>query len=129
MFILLLFRIRRPIRLYAESPYYTGCDPKFSDSLQDIDASKYFGGGDARFLRVLERRRHLEDENEDGLCAQFCIPHLLSRGATLGARAIFSFEMQDGFCPSNYEHYVDKSFRFSTYTVDVEIFQNANNDE
>ena len=128
LFLVLLLRLRRPNALYADSPFYTGCDLKYSAALGDISSSYFGGEGDRR--RWLEEAANDGDGDDDGLCAQFCIPHILSRAATFGARSIFSFEIQDGTCPSEYEHYVDKTFEYFTYSLDVEIFQsNDGNDE
>lgn len=121
----LLVRLRRPDRLYLQ-PFYTGCDLKYAEDIGNI-ASKFSGNNDQRFLEG-------DDGNQGGnsYCAQFCVPHVASRGIGLGARKFFDFEITDGTCEAVgfADHVADKTFKYFSYSLDVEVFKNSDyNDE
>lgn len=117
--LLLLFRVRRPDKLYLE-PFYTGCELKYTDAVSDIVSSTYENDyGDQ------------QSEQLEGLCAQFCIPNFVSRATTFGAKKILDFDLQSGTCETlGYgQHLIDKTFKYFTYSLDVEIYQANNSDE
>lgn len=117
LFVPVVTRLRKPSALYVE-PFYTGCDLKYSDQVGEI-ASQYLD----------DEGRRLREENDDGnvldLCAQFCVPNLLSKAATYGAQKVMNLSVVDGTCEERgYEdHFVDKTFKYSSYSLDVEIFR------
>lgn len=133
MFLVLLFRLRRPDTLFVE-PFYTGCDLKYSDAVSDF-AGNFYGNDDDVDDRRKRQRRRVEQESGDGnnnqICAQFCVPHLLSKGVTFGARRIFDFPIHYGTCEANgYEdHVADRTFKYFSYSLDVEIYQDDSYDE
>jgi membrane associated rhomboid family serine protease len=117
MFLLLLFRLRRPNKLYLQ-PFYTGCNLQYSDGIDDLAAS-YYNGGEGNGERLLDD----EDGAYQNLCAQFCVPHLASKGVMFGAKR-FGLPITSGTCEGNGfdEHLADKTFKYATYSLDVEIY-------
>jgi membrane associated rhomboid family serine protease len=117
MFFLLLFRLRKPNKLYLQ-PFYTGCSLQYSDGIDDL-AATYYNVGDGNGERVLDEG----DGNYRHLCAQFCVPHLASKGVRFGAQR-FGLPIRPGTCEGNGfdEHLADKTFTYATYSLDVEIY-------
>ena len=117
LFLLILLRIRKPNELYLQ-PFYSGCDLKYTDAAAELADASF----DVRRL----------DENADlKICAQFCVPHLVSRWTAMGAKKVFDFPIYDGTCEANgYEdHVADKTFKVLTYSLDVEVYQDGDGSE
>lgn len=120
MFCLLAFRIIRPNRRY-KSPFLTGCDLAYVELPADV-AGSFYG-----------ERRHLEQNAEfddgDSICAEFCVPHIAGRPLIWGASVYSGYSVSQGQCEENgYDtHIADKTFTRATYSVDVEVFTSANN--
>ena len=134
MLLLLLFRIRRPNRMY-ERPFMTSCDLVYTTNVNDI-VNGYLGdqfgddeGGNDRFRsRWLEENQANDDgeaADEEYMCAQVCLPHLVSRPARWGAN-IYSGDLgvKKGQCEDvGYsEHIADKTFSYKKYSADVELY-------
>lgn len=139
MLVVLALRIRRPNRLY-EQPFMTSCDLVYTSNVNDV-VNGYLGGqfndgggddaGDANEERL--RRRWLEEQADDDaqiaadeeyMCAQLCLPRLVSRPAIWGANLYFDFDVQKGFCEDvGYsQHVADKTFSYMKYSADVELY-------
>jgi len=131
LFLLLLFRVRRPNQMY-EQPFMTSCDLVYTTNVNNI-VSGYYGtqfrnndddqGGEERF-----RMRWLEEQEEDAaeyMCAQLCLPHLVSRPAIWGANIYDkSLDVQKGQCEDvGYsQHIADKTYAYRKYSVDIELY-------
>ena len=139
---LLAVRIRRPKRMY-EHPFVTGCELVYTTKVDDIVNSyvgDQFGGGNDNDNKDRNRqfrwRRFLGEENEDAdddaagqgdeefMCAQFCVPHLVSKPFMWGARMKTSFDVQPGWCEDvGYsQHIADKTFAYKSYSIDIELY-------
>ena len=121
--LLVLSRIHSPDRLYLE-PYFTGCDVMVAQG-EDIQAvAGNFYNADRRNLQ----------ENDGGdysnMCAQFCVPNIASRGVPFAANRFFGLPITRETCEElGYdEHMADKTFKQFSYSVDVELFVQANGD-
>ena len=114
MFLVLLFQIHKPSQLYT-SPFLTGCDLAYAEVSADVADSFYENRRSLRFL---------EEEAEDEICAEFCIPHLVARPLVWGASKFSGYSVQRGQCESvGYStHLADKTFTKATYSVDVEVY-------
>ena len=118
MFLVLLFRIRRPNKLYME-PYYTGCNVMYAAGDDVANVMSMYGSS---------FRRRLEDDN---ICAQFCIPHLASKLTVFGAQRLLSLPLVLGECEDiGYDvHMADKTVQVSGYSLDFEIFTMSESEE
>lgn len=123
MFLILMLNRSRNIEIY-QYPYLTGCDMIYSDEANQF-VEEYFennGGGDRRAL----------EENDEGLCAQFCVPHLVSIPFSIGANKYFpSSSLNRGLCHRNgfEEHIADTTFTRFTYSLDVSLYTQADQEE
>ena len=123
MFLILMFNRSRNIEIY-KYPYLTGCDMIYSDGVNEF-VDEYFdgsGGGDRRAL----------EENDEALCAQFCVPHLVSIPFSIGAHKYFpSSSLNRGLCHRNgfEEHVADTTFTRFTYSLDVSLYTQADQDD
>mmetsp|Transcript_20208 Transcript_20208/g.30629 ORF Transcript_20208/g.30629 Transcript_20208/m.30629 type:complete len:861 (-) Transcript_20208:61-2643(-) len=129
LLMIIISMIRLPNQMYL-NPYYTGCDIRYTAG-EDVSnlANNYANNG-------RRRRRVAEDDGNDydldNVCAQFCIPHLVSRGAVYGAQRFFSLSLTAGQCEYvGYDvHMADKTFNyFLDYSLDVEIFTTAEDED
>ena len=113
IFFLICLRLRQPEELYLQ-PFFTGCDLMYSDEVRNI-AMDYINNG-----RALENG----DDDDNTICAQFCLPHLATRGVIFGAKRIFGLPVSRGSCQTQGydEHLADKTFKYFSYSLDVEIF-------
>lgn len=113
VFFLICLRLRQPKELYLQ-PFFTGCDLMYSDEVDNI-AKDY-----------VNNARALEKGDDDGntMCAQFCLPHLATRGIVFGAKRFFGLPVSRGSCNTQgfNEHLADKTFKYFSYSLDVEIF-------
>ena len=119
MFGILAFRVRRPNEIYTR-PFLTGCDLSYAEVSADVAGSFY---GDRR-LRVLE-------EDDDAICVEVCVPHIVARPLVWGASSYFGYSVGHGLCEENgyTTHVADKTFTKATYSVDVQVFTSANDDD
>ena len=119
LFGLLVARIRRPDRLY-ENPYYTGCNLMYTDKAADI-ISMFTGDNDRRFLN--------ENQNDTPICAEFCIPHIVSYGTEWGVERYLGTSLQHGLCEDVgfSDFFVAKTFSYWSFSLDVELFYTSNN--
>ncbi|KAL3942174.1 MAG: hypothetical protein SGBAC_003599 [Bacillariaceae sp.] len=117
LFFFLAVRIIRPNRLYT-SPFLTGCDLTYVELPSDI-AGSFYGS----------RRLEAEVDGGDAICAEFCVPHIAARPLVWGASTYSGYTVSSGQCQDNgYDtHIADKTFSKATYSVDVEVYTNANN--
>ena len=124
MAFVIVSRIRSPNKLYLQ-PFYTGCDLMVVEGEDLAAAAGNFYNAD--------RRRRLHDQNgiDDNMCAQFCVPHLVSRGVTYGAQRLLGLGLVRGTCDMlGYDEYMaDKTFKQMSYALDVEIFVQSNDDD
>jgi len=140
--LIIISMIRLPNQLYLE-PYYTGCDLRFAAGEDIANLASTYAGNYRRQLIInsssTEKQqiyRSLEGEENDfdydDICAQFCIPHLVSRGAIYGAQRIFGLSLIKGRCEDRgYDrHMADKTFNYIfDYSFDVEIFSQAEEED
>eukprot|EP00549_Striatella_unipunctata_P020713 CAMPEP_0118678700 /NCGR_PEP_ID=MMETSP0800-20121206/3368_1 /TAXON_ID=210618 ORGANISM="Striatella unipunctata, Strain CCMP2910" /NCGR_SAMPLE_ID=MMETSP0800 /ASSEMBLY_ACC=CAM_ASM_000638 /LENGTH=176 /DNA_ID=CAMNT_0006574593 /DNA_START=221 /DNA_END=752 /DNA_ORIENTATION=- len=120
--LLAVIRILPPDRLYLQ-PFYTGCNLMYLVDVESI--SDYFesnNNGDR------ERTRRFLDEanqNDDGFCAQFCVPNVASLGVQYGSTKVLGLPLVQGTCEyMGYgDHVADKTFNYATYSLDVELYQ------
>ena len=142
MFILLAFRIRKPNELY-QSPFLTGCELTYLELPASIAGSFYDNSDNdnQRRRELLDVRRWLNGEDEDGnnddayggdsgedmICAEFCVPHIVSKPSLWGAKMFSGYAVEKGQCEDNGypTHIADKSFAKATYSVDVEVYSSA----
>lgn len=106
-----------PNALYLE-PFYTGCELYYSTDVASIAAGTYDnGGGDA------DRRRLDEEQDDESMCAEFCIPLVTSRFVQLGVDRL-GIAASRGQCQdAGYsEHVADKTFSYLSYSLDVEVY-------
>lgn len=136
---LLLFQIRQPNRIY-EQPFLTGCDLVYTTHVSEIAnsyAGQYLGNSNTNVTNGNynngARRRRLDDQtnnadDEDYMCAQFCVPHLVSRPLLWSANVYTGFDVQRGWCEeAGYgQHVADKTFSYKSYSVDVELYCDNN---
>lgn len=126
LFLIIISMIRLPNRLYLD-PYYTGCDMRYTAGEDVSNLANNYG---SRERRLGDDKG--DDYDFDNICAQFCIPHLVSRGAVYGAQKILSVSLTAGQCEdAGYDtHMADKTFNyFLNYSFDVEIFTTAEDEE
>ncbi len=118
-FIMLLCKVRHPNQLYTQ-PFFTGCDLRYTDQVGTL-GSYYKTEASSRSGN---RGRRLDESMDQVICAQFCIPHLASRLVTLGADRLFQLTLFPGMCQdAGYDsHVADKTFRYMSYSLDVEVF-------
>jgi membrane associated rhomboid family serine protease len=125
--VLLIFRIRRPNKLYS-SPFLTGCELANVELSADIVGS--FGGDGQRLLKEDEGN---DDDYADGYsyCGEFCVPHLAARPLVWGASTYSGYTVSTGQCQDKgYDtHIADKTFTKATYSVDVEVYTIYENDD
>ena len=121
MFLVLLFRIRRPNRLYMQ-PFYTGCSLMYTKG-EDI-ASIVSNYGD-------ERRLEGDGFDYENMCAEVCIPNVGANVAQYGAGEYFGVPVVRGTCEEiGYdEHMADKTFEYFSYALDVEVFMTSSEEE
>jgi hypothetical protein len=114
MFLVLLFRVRHPSRLYME-PYYTGCNIVYAAGEDVANVISIYG---STFRRL---------EYNDNICAQFCIPHVASKATVFGADRLLNLPLTQGECSDvGYDvHMADKTVQVSGYSLDFEIFTTA----
>jgi len=126
---LALMVVRKPAQLYAEHPYYTGCDLKYADDIYDYVKAYY---GDERRLWTRQLGKDDKEDNDDGyannFCAQFCVPHVASKGVHIGAQRFFDLTVKKGTCEqAGYTMFVvEKTFEYASYSQDVEIYSSTN---
>jgi membrane associated rhomboid family serine protease len=125
MFLVLLFRLRRPNRLYLQ-PYYTSCNVMYIAG-EDVDTIINTFGSSYRYrYRRRSNQRQLNGYSFEAatLCAEFCIPHLVSRLTVIGAEQLFRLPLTTGVCDDiGYDvHIADKTVVLSGYSLDFEIF-------
>ena len=96
----------------------------------DLDAvlGDFGGGGDRRRLNE-ETKRELGDY--DGLCAQFCVPHLIDKPFEWSVAKYTDYEMSTGKCEDiGYgTHAADKTITYFGYSLDVEGYYEAGDDD
>ena len=104
-----------PDALYIE-PFYTGCDLYYSTEVTNIASGFYVGDGD----------RRLDDEVDESMCAEFCVPHITSRFVKIGVDKL-GIAVSRGHCEdAGYgEHVADKTFAYMSYSLDVEIYYSS----
>jgi hypothetical protein len=104
-----------PNALYTE-PFYTGCELYYSTDVASIAAGAY-DNGDA------DRRRLDEEQDDESMCAEFCIPLVASRFVRLGVDRL-GIAASRGQCQDvGYsEHVADKTFSYLSYSLDVEVY-------
>jgi hypothetical protein len=109
-------RFRGPSALYME-PFYTGCDLYYSTDVANI-ASGFYDGGDGD--------RRLDEEMDESMCAEFCIPHITSLFVKIGVDKL-GIAVSKGQCEDvGYgEHVADKTFAYMSYSLDVEIYYSS----
>jgi len=114
LFILILANVPRPNDIY-QHPYLTGCSMMYTPDLDSVQEA--FGG-----------RRKLGDY--DGLCAQFCVPHLISKPFYWSVSGYTEYGLYQGTCPDmGYtNHVADKTMTFYGYSLDVEGYYLADDD-
>mmetsp|Transcript_7288 Transcript_7288/g.16009 ORF Transcript_7288/g.16009 Transcript_7288/m.16009 type:complete len:127 (-) Transcript_7288:193-573(-) len=125
MYIILLFRLPTPDK-HNIHPYLTGCSLVYSDQIGNF-VSAYADNG-----RALAEGNDGEDWLDDqNLCAQMCIPHLVSRPAIWGVKKFSSLKLDEGTCEENgyNEHIADKTFHEYTVVFEVQLFTSSNNDD
>lgn len=113
--LVILMRLRQPKELYLQ-PFFTGCDLMYSDDVSTL-AEDYYSN------RALGNKG--DDESSDSsLCAQFCTPHLTTKGVVIGSKSIFDILLTRGSCEDLgfNEHVADKTFKYFSYSIDVEIY-------
>jgi len=110
-------RFLRPSELYVE-PFYTGCDLYYSTDVANI-ASGFYDNGDGE-------DRRLDEELDESMCAEFCVPHITSRFVQIGVDKL-GIAVQSGQCQDvGYgEHVADKTFAYMSYSLDVEIYYSS----
>jgi hypothetical protein len=113
MCLVLLMRLRQPKELYLQ-PFFTGCDLMYSDDVSFLVEDYYSN-------RALGNKG---DDRSTSLCAQFCTPHLLTKGVVVGAKRIFEILLTRGSCEDLgfNEHVADKTFKYFSYSIDVELY-------
>jgi Pectinacetylesterase len=137
LFVCLVVRIRRPDRKY-EQPFLTGCELVYTSHVDAI-VNSYAGGqvanynngdnnGNNRNLEEQENDGEGEEQDEQHMCAQFCVPHLVSRPLIWGANLYTGFDVRRGWCEDfGYsQHIADKTFSYKSYSVDVELYYDDN---
>lgn len=114
MYILLLLRVPSPDRRYLY-PYQTGCGLVYSDEVGDIVEA--YASGDRRVLE------------EDNICAQTCIPHLVYRLSLWGANQFSPFSVKKGTCEENgySAHVADKTFQKYSVVFEVQLYSTSTN--
>lgn len=120
IFILLIAGVPNPNEIYVY-PYATGCEMKYSLDITDI-AGQLSG----------QDRRKLKDNNDyDGLCAQFCIPHLIELPFSWSMNKYTEYAMPDGLCVDiGYaSHMADKTYSYWGYALDVELYYPTETDD
>lgn len=111
LYILLIFRIPSP-KTSNISPYLTGCNLVYSDQIDDF-VNSY----------ASDDNRALEEPNENqNMCAQFCIPHLIYRPVLWGSR--FIEQLEKGTCEDNgFNTYIaDKTYEKYSVLLEVQLF-------
>ena len=105
-------RVGRPSELYME-PFYTACDLYYSTDVANIASASGFYDGD----------RRLDEENDESMCAEFCVPRITSRFVQIGVNKL-GIAVDRGQCQDvGYnEHVADKTFAYMSYSLDVEIY-------
>jgi len=112
LFVIILLGLPHPKELYLQA-FFTGCDLMYSDEVNKITYEYYSN-----------RDRTLEEGGSNDLCAQFCVPHLATRGVVFGAQRLAGLQLTKGSCETHGfdEHVADKTFKYFSYSLDVEIF-------
>jgi hypothetical protein len=112
LYILLLFRVPSP-NTSNISPYLTGCNLVYSDQIDDFVNS--YASGDNR---ALEER----NEDQDNMCAQLCIPHLIYQPVLWVSR--FIQQLEKGTCEDNgFNTYIaDKTYEKYSVVLEVQLF-------
>ena len=103
-----------PNELYME-PFFTGCDIYYSTDAANM-ASGMYGDGN----------RRLDEEMDETMCVEFCIPHVASRFVKIGVDKL-GIAVQSGQCQdAGYgEHVADKTFAYMSYSLDVEVYYSS----
>lgn len=101
-----------PNELYMES-FYTGCDLCYSTDVENIASDLYNNDED----------RRLDEDSDESMCAEFCIPHIASRFVKIGVNKL-GIPIQRGQCQDvGYgERMADKTFAYMSYSLDVEVY-------
>lgn len=99
-------------------PFYTGCDLYYSTDVANIASGFYDGGGDDD--------RRLDEDLDESMCAEFCVPHITSRFVQIGVDKL-GIAVDRGQCQDvGYgEHVADKTFSYMSYSLDVEIYYSS----
>jgi Pectinacetylesterase len=123
LFLVVLFRLRRPNQLYLQ-PFYTSCNVMYTAG-EDVDTIiNTFGSSYRNRRRSNQRQLNGYSYEAATLCAEFCIPHLVSRLTVIGAEQLFRLPLTAGVCDDiGYDvHIADKTVILSGYSLDFEIF-------
>jgi len=125
IFILILSNVPKPDVAY-QYPYLTGCAMMYTP---DLDAVMGDFGGERRLQEEMEAERELGDY--DGLCAQFCVPHLINRPFEWSVAKYTDYEMSRGKCEDiGYDaHAADKTITYFGYSLDVEGYYSSGDDD
>ena len=127
LFFTMLSGIRHPNEKYRE-PYLTGCQVMFSDELDNLVNYDFDSGNEEQGGRWLSSE---DKEENQRLCAQFCIPNIVARPFGWGANRLFDLTIQKGMCESvGYnDHFADKTFNYMSYSLDVELYFESEQDD
>ena len=111
IFVALLSHLVKPDIKY-KYPLLTGCEMVYSTDVSDF-VGNYIQSNNERYL-----------EEDESMCAQLCVPHLIFRPMFWGSHQFTSFSIQHGLCEDNgYDvHVADKTFHEYTITLDVELY-------
>ena len=113
--VVLGLRFNVPNELYVES-FYTGCDLYYSTDVESIASDLYSNNED----------RRLDENTDESMCAEFCIPHIASRFVKIGVNKL-GIPIQRGQCQDvGYGELVaDKTFAYMSYSLDVEVYYSS----
>ncbi len=117
LYILLMFGVPSPDRKNIH-PYLTGCNLIYADQLDDFIGEYVSNDG----------KRGLQDDqdmfNGQNVCAQLCVPHLVSRPLVWGVHKLGLIALKEGTCEQNgyEEHVADKTVEEYTVTLEVQVF-------
>ncbi|CAB9512489.1 Pectinacetylesterase [Seminavis robusta] len=140
LFTCLVMRIRKPKRMF-EQPFLTGCELVYTTHVDEIMnsevAGQFAGQYNGQAAQNGDQERQLGDDDdaagydEEYMCAQFCVPHLVSRPLIWGANIYTGFDVTRGWCEEvGYsQHIADKTFSYKKikkYSVEVELYFDDN---